>query len=136
MRLGLIAAATAAALSASCTQTPVSADPDADARYTFWRPAPVADAPDPTATVNAAPASAWRAIDPENLLIMDLADGGRVAIELAPDFAPVHVANIRALAKGGWWSGAAIYRELSGTGGSCKVSASGFDAMNGALTAM
>ncbi len=25
-------------------------------------------------------------------------------------FAPVHVANIRALAKGGWWSGAAIYR--------------------------
>ena len=31
-------------------------------------------------------------------------------IQLAPEFAPVHVANIRALAKGGWWSGAAIYR--------------------------
>jgi peptidylprolyl isomerase len=31
-------------------------------------------------------------------------------MQLAPDFAPVHVANIRALAKGGWWNGAAIYR--------------------------
>jgi peptidylprolyl isomerase len=41
---------------------------------------------------------------------MELRDGGRVAIELAPDFAPVHVANIRALARGGWWSGASIYR--------------------------
>src|SRR3546814_12665491 len=41
---------------------------------------------------------------------MDLADGGRVAIELAPEFAPAHVANIRALARAGWWNGAAIYR--------------------------
>ena len=31
-------------------------------------------------------------------------------MQLAPDFAPVHVANIRALARGGWWNGATIYR--------------------------
>src|SRR3546814_6248941 len=41
---------------------------------------------------------------------MALADGGRVTIELAPEFAPVHVANIRALAHVGWWDGAAVYR--------------------------
>ena len=34
----------------------------------------------------------------------------RVIIELAPDFAPVHVANVRAFARGGWWNEATIYR--------------------------
>jgi peptidylprolyl isomerase len=42
--------------------------------------------------------------------VLELGDGGRVLIELAPDFAPVHVANIRALARNGWWNGATIYR--------------------------
>lgn len=55
------------------------------------------------------PASAWRDMDPNDLLVMDL-PSGRVVIQLAPQFAPVHVANIRALAKGGWWSGSTIYR--------------------------
>ena len=41
---------------------------------------------------------------------MDLAKGGRVVIQLAPDFAPVHVANVRALARGNYWDGATIYR--------------------------
>jgi peptidylprolyl isomerase len=31
-------------------------------------------------------------------------------VQLAPLFAPVHVANIKALAKSGYWQGAAIYR--------------------------
>src|SRR5688572_20757325 len=71
-------------------------EPDASSRYTFWRPAPVADAPDPNAAVSEAPASAWRTVAAENLLVMELREGGRVVIELAPDFAPVHVANVRA----------------------------------------
>ena len=41
---------------------------------------------------------------------MDLADDSRIVIQLAPAFAPVHVANIQALARGDWWSGATIYR--------------------------
>jgi peptidylprolyl isomerase len=81
-----------------------------DSRYTFWRPARVVDAPDPNEVVKAAPAADWRAVAPENLLIMDLKDGGRVAIELAPDFAPVHVSNVRAFAAAGWWKDASIYR--------------------------
>jgi len=31
-------------------------------------------------------------------------------IQLAPAFAPVHVANIKALARGSYWDGAAVYR--------------------------
>ena len=64
----------------------------------------------PTDIVAAAPASAWRTIPADDLLVMDLKSGGRVVIQLAPSFAPVHVANIRALARGGYWDGATIYR--------------------------
>ena len=37
-------------------------------------------------------------------------DAGRVVIELAPGFAPEHVANIRTLAGEGFWDGTSIYR--------------------------
>ena len=37
-------------------------------------------------------------------------DGGRVVVQLAPAFAPVHVANIKALARGNYWDGATVYR--------------------------
>jgi peptidylprolyl isomerase len=59
--------------------------------------------------IDAAPASAWRNPDPANTLYMQL-PGGRVVIELAPGFAPQHVANIKALAQGGFWDGTSIYR--------------------------
>ena len=49
----------------------------------------------PTEVVANSPASAWRAIDPDDLMVMDLKNGGRVVIQLAPQFAPVHVANMR-----------------------------------------
>jgi len=72
--------------------------------------APPAKPKTPSEIVAEAPATAWRDIRPEDLLVMNLRSGAQVVIQLAPDFAPVHVANIRALAKGGWWSGSAIYR--------------------------
>lgn len=55
------------------------------------------------------PASDWRAVDPANTIYMDL-PGGRVIIELAPEYAPNHAANIRALARAHYWDGAAIVR--------------------------
>ena len=64
----------------------------------------------PTEVVAAAPAAAWRTIPPDDLLIIELKNGARVVVQLAPAFAPVHVANIRALARGQWWDGAAVYR--------------------------
>jgi peptidylprolyl isomerase len=103
--------ALAAAALASCTaqQSGPGGDPAASSAA-FWRPAPVEDATEPSDVIKNAGATDWRDVDPEDLLIMELRDGGRVVIELAPDFAPVHAANIRALARGGWWSGASIYR--------------------------
>ena len=59
--------------------------------------------------LDASPASDWREPAPENVLYMDL-DAGRVVIELAPGFAPQHVANIRTLARAGFWDGTSIYR--------------------------
>ncbi len=59
--------------------------------------------------IDAAPASAWRDLDPANTLYMEL-PAGRVVIELAPGFAPEHVANIKTMTKGGFWDGLAIYR--------------------------
>ena len=59
--------------------------------------------------IDAAPASAWRNLDPANTLYMEL-PAGRVIIELAPGFAPEHVANIKTMAKGGFWDGLTIYR--------------------------
>jgi len=64
----------------------------------------------PTEIVAKAPTSAWRTIAPEDLLVIEYDGGGRTVVQLAPSFAPVHVANIRALANGGYWQGAAIYR--------------------------
>jgi peptidylprolyl isomerase len=64
----------------------------------------------PNDIVAKSPASAWKTIPADDLLVMDLANGGRVVIQLAPAFAPVHVANIKALARGGYWNGATIYR--------------------------
>jgi peptidylprolyl isomerase len=51
----------------------------------------------------------WRALDPDNAVYLELA-AGRVVIELAPAFAPAHVANIRTLAKEGYWNGLSINR--------------------------
>jgi len=64
----------------------------------------------PNDIVSGSPASAWKTIPADDLLVMDLANGGRVVVQLAPAFAPVHVANIKALSRGGYWNGATVYR--------------------------
>jgi peptidylprolyl isomerase len=51
----------------------------------------------------------WRSPDPENTLYLELA-AGRVVIELAPEFAPRHAANIRTLVRGKYFDGLAITR--------------------------
>jgi peptidylprolyl isomerase len=53
--------------------------------------------------------SDWRPLDPENTLYVQLASG-RVVIELAPAFAPEHAANIRTLARQGYYDGLPIIR--------------------------
>lgn len=53
--------------------------------------------------------SDWRTIDQDDLIYMELL-GGRVLIELAPEYAPNHAANIRALARAHYFDGASIVR--------------------------
>ena len=102
----LATALAAAALLVACATARPSATADAQVR-----PA-VATTPT-TRTMQeildaAAPAD-WRTLDPASTLYLEL-DTGRVVIELAPAFAPAHVANIRTLAQGHYWDGLSIYR--------------------------
>ena len=89
-------------------------------RLGFWRAAACVacalfggaqSAPPKTLTelLAASPAGDWRRLDPERVLYMELA-AGRVVIELAPEFAPRHVDNIRILARAGYFDGLAIVR--------------------------
>ncbi|HEU4499168.1 MAG TPA: peptidylprolyl isomerase, partial [Sphingomicrobium sp.] len=47
----------------------------------------------PSEIVAGAPRSDWREIAAEDLLVFELKDGKKVVMQLAPEFAPVHVAN-------------------------------------------
>ena len=68
------------------------------------------DKPQTTADVlKSAKAEDWRRPDPANTLYMEL-PSGRVIIELAPRFAPLHVANIKALVGEKYFDGLAMIR--------------------------
>ncbi len=53
--------------------------------------------------------TAWRRLNIDNTLLMQL-ESGDVVIELAPQFAPKHVRNIKALVSDGYFDGSAIIR--------------------------
>lgn len=53
--------------------------------------------------------STWRPLEPDGSLYMEL-PGGRVVIELAPEFAPNHVENIRTLVRQGYFDATAVVR--------------------------
>jgi peptidylprolyl isomerase len=55
------------------------------------------------------PAQDWRSPDPENTLYLEMRTG-RVVIELAPEIAPAHVANIKTLVRAHYFDGLAIIR--------------------------
>ncbi len=66
-------------------------------------------APSMTEIIAASKPSDWRELDPANTLYMELASG-RIIIELAPQFAPKHVENVKALAREKYWDDLAIVR--------------------------
>jgi peptidylprolyl isomerase len=74
--------------------------------------APRAPAPKPLTTAEVLAASSpsdWRPLDPQYTLYLELPPG-RVIIEMAPVFAPNHVANVTALAREGYFDGLAFMR--------------------------
>lgn len=67
----------------------------------------------PLAILKEAPADAWRPIDLENTLVMDL-PAGEVVIELRPDFAPAHVERLKKLAREGFYTNVTFHRVIEG----------------------
>jgi peptidylprolyl isomerase len=57
--------------------------------------------------------SDWRNVDPQNLVLLDTRYG-QVAIELAPEFAPVNAARFKALVRAHFYDGKSFYRVIDG----------------------
>jgi peptidylprolyl isomerase len=51
---------------------------------------------------------------PENVLLLDLSNGGRVAIRLMPQWAPNHVERIKTLVGMGFYNGVIFHRVIDG----------------------
>jgi cyclophilin family peptidyl-prolyl cis-trans isomerase len=52
--------------------------------------------------------------DPENILLLDLSNGRRVAIRLVPQWAPSHVERIKTLVRSGFYDGNIFHRVIDG----------------------
>jgi peptidylprolyl isomerase len=74
------------------------------------QPALAAKPPSMTEVLAASSPADWRPLDPENTLYVEL-PSGRVVIELAPAFAPLHVTNIKTLARAGYFNNLSVIRE-------------------------
>ncbi len=61
----------------------------------------------------AAPAEAWRTVDPENLMVIDTAYG-KIGVELLPEIAPLHTTQIKALVRSGFYDNVKFHRVIEG----------------------
>jgi peptidylprolyl isomerase len=52
--------------------------------------------------------------DPDNVLVLDLSNGGRVLIRLVPEWAPHHVERIKTLTREGFYNGVIFHRVIDG----------------------
>ena len=52
--------------------------------------------------------------DADNVLLLDLSNGGRVAIRLMPQWAPAHVERVKTLAREGFYNGIIFHRVIDG----------------------
>ncbi len=79
--------------------------------FLLWQMGKVAQKPEPTQAdiIQQSQPSDWRALDPDNTVVMEI-QGQTVVMELAPRFAPQHVANIKTLTREGYYTGSAVVR--------------------------
>jgi peptidylprolyl isomerase len=59
------------------------------------------------------PESAWRTVDPENLMLIDTAYG-TIGVELYPEIAPKHVEQVKALVRDGFYDNVIFHRVIEG----------------------
>lgn len=76
---------------------------------TAQAPTPPTTISDPGGVITTAPDADWRAIDPANIIVFTT-PRGRLVLELAPDFAPAHIAAVKAFVAQGRFTGGAITR--------------------------
>ena len=67
----------------------------------------------PAEIIESAAANDWRDVDPAQVMVIDL-ERGRVTIELSDVFAQGHVAQMKTLAKAGFYNGLSFYRVIDG----------------------
>ncbi|QPC99896.1 peptidylprolyl isomerase [Qipengyuania soli] len=60
------------------------------------------------------PISYDMAVDPDNILLLDLSNGQRVSIRLMPSWAPQHVDRVKTLARQGFYDGIIFHRVIEG----------------------
>lgn len=101
MKLSIAAAAVLVAVSIAL---PAAARKDKDEKTPVLRPVDI---------VSAAPADAWRPIDLENTILMDLPQG-EVVIEMRPDIAPKTVAQIKTLVRRHFYDDLNFHRVIEG----------------------
>lgn len=69
--------------------------------------------PNPVQKIVDAGDGEWRAVDLENLIVVDL-PSGTLYIEMRPDLAPKHVEQIRTLVRRGFYDGLTFHRVIEG----------------------
>ena len=67
----------------------------------------------PPAVATAPTAADWRVPDPQNLLVIDTTKG-RIIFELSPEVAPKSAAQVRDLARAGFYDGRGFFRVIDG----------------------
>ena len=79
-------------------------------------PAQAKKAPPPLAPVSALPTvvNPDSAVAPDNVVYLDLSNGGRVTLRLMPEWAPIHVERIKALVHQGFYNGIIFHRVIDG----------------------
>jgi len=98
MNRTILLAACAAALAVSAAAAPK-------------KPAPAVPPPPQAAAPGAPGAADWRTPDPNDVLVIDT-NKGRIIVEMTPEVAPLHVAQIRALAHENFYDGLRFFRVI------------------------
>ena len=91
-----------AALSIAAVATPACSQ---DARTSYSEGA--------VETSSAFPDSAWRTVDPENLMVIETTQG-TIGVELYPEIAPLHVAQMKTLVRDGFYDDVPFHRVIDG----------------------
>ena len=77
-------------------------------------PAIAKDAPPPAAPALNVVVNMDPTFKPEDVLVLDLSNGGRVMIRLMPEWAPGHVERIKTLTAQGFYNGVVFHRVIDG----------------------